>query len=763
MSRKDNLSTDFNDASRVLSETIPEDRFSEPEDIATVLDHYSPLREQAESISRGVLFRIGIGSRQVRDSCNSFKTIYDGLMQRSHEHNGKIALSLAPEIRGTIGDVEGYPLDAQQMSAIAMDVHTRLVIAGAGTGKTTTVIGLAKYLILSGKAEPEDILFLSFTNATVSDLSKRISKEVGRRIDVCTFHRLGMRILAESDGKVPRVSSIDTESFVKNELLVLMSDDRYLRNLDRYMAFDSRYAFDEADFDNGTDYQRFIMENPLITLDGKTVKSLGEADIANWLYMHDIPYAYEEPYPVDTRTSEYGQYHPDFHVNGTNVYIEYFGVDRQGNVAPFMKSNHSEDASAEYRAGMEWKIRTHSENGTVLIPLYSYQRSEDILLDELEKGLRSAGVRVGARNPSEVFSSLSNGNSLALDKVAREFSTALILVKGGGQPLQESLSGGSGIREKRILKRIVRLLEPIYDSYLRMLGDKDEIDFEDMLNLASERVRRGMYVPRYRYVIVDEYQDISRSRYNLLRSLRQSHDFKLFCVGDDWQSIYRFNGSDVNYILNFEEYWGPSEICRIERTYRFSGELLRVSNEFMNSTPGQIHKSLRGDPSVDTRVVLIWGNSPASCAGSVARQVDRIPAGESILFLGRFRHDIVSLENGGFRWKPDVGGRTYTVTRIGSDRRITFMTIHGSKGIQADHVFILNNRRGPGGFPDMRGESILIRSLLNGHGDKLADERRLFYVALTRARKSVYLVSINNNESEYIRECINYTGQGQFK
>ena len=552
MNRKENLNTDFNDASRILSESIPEDRFSEPEGIVAVLNRYSYLRSQAESISKGILFRIGVGSRLLRDSCKSFRTNYDNLAERSHEHNEKMALSLVPEVSETIGDVEGFPLDSQQTSAIAKDVHTRLVLAGAGTGKTTTIIGLAKYLILSKKAEPEDILFLSFTNATVSDLSRRMLKEVGMRLDVCTFHRLGMRILAESDGKVPRVSSIDTESFVRNELLGLMSDDRYLRDLDRYMAFDSRYAFDEDDFDNETDYQKFIKENPLVTLDGKTVKSLGEADIANWLYMHDIPYAYEEPYPVDTRTSEYGQYHPDFHIRDTNVYIEYFGVDRRGNVAPFMKSNHGNDASAEYRAGMEWKARTHSENGTTLIPLYSYQRSDDSLLDELEKGLRNTGVKVGSRNPSEIFSSLSNGNSFALDKVVREFSTAMILVKGNGQPLQESLSGGSGIRERRVLKRVVRLLEPIYNSYQRTLRDRDEIDFEDMLNLASDRVNSGGYVPAYRYVIVDEYQDISRSRYNLLRSLRESHDFKLFCVGDDWQSIYRFNGSDVNYILDFE-------------------------------------------------------------------------------------------------------------------------------------------------------------------------------------------------------------------
>lgn len=756
MGKKDALIADFDMVSDTLAQIVKEGLFIEPMSVQSALDKYSELRTEAENTSKSILFRIGLTSKQLKTFCNRFIETYDRLMMEAHKQNSKTARSLAPSVEKIIGFVEGRRLDTQQLSAIAMDVRTRLVLAGAGTGKTTTVVGLAKYLVSSGQANPDEILFLSFTNATVSDLSSRISKEIDTRADVCTFHRLGMRILAESDGKVPHVSRIDTESFVKDQLLRLMSNDRYLKDLDRYMTFDSRYAFDENDFKDETDYQKFIRENPLVTLDGTTVKSMGEADIANWLFMHDIPYVYEDPYPVDTRTSEYGQYTPDFHISGTDIYIEYFGIDRQGNVAPFMRSSHGEDPSEEYRKGIDWKRKTHEENGTRLVSLYSYQRTEDSLLDELEKSLHEYNVKIGSRNPSEVFSKLSDGRNLALDRVSREFSTALMLVKGNGEPIDVALSGGSGIREKRVLKRVLALLKPIYNAYQKTLSDNGEIDFEDMLNKAADRVRSKHFIHHYKFVVVDEYQDISRSRYNLLKSLRDSKDFKLFCVGDDWQSIYRFNGSDVGYILDFERYWGPSEICRIERTYRFSGDLLRISNGFMNAAPGQIRKELVGDPNTNTRLLFIRGNSPSSSARSVARALDRIPEGESVLFLGRFRHDIVSLENGGFKWSPEPNGRTYTVTSTDTGRKCTFMTIHGSKGIQADHVFILNNRRGPGGFPDMRGESILIKSLLVSNGNKQDDERRLFYVSITRAKKAAYLVTVNGSESEYAEFCEKY-------
>ncbi len=720
-------------------------KFADPVEVQALLRKHSTAREEAESIRRRLLVRLL--DRRLLGRCRVLIELYDGLEGAAHSHNLDVARSILPGIRRSVGEIDGHRLDGQQLTAIGMDVSTRLVIAGAGTGKTTTVVGLVKHLVQSGRASPEEVLVLSFTNATVDDLSSRIMEAVGIRADVCTFHRLGMRILASCDGKVPFVSRIDLPSFVGDRILELASDSSYLRDLDSYLNFDTRYQVDERDFKDSSDYERYISENPLYTMDGRKVKSLGEADIANWLIAHGIRFEYESPYPIDTRKSEYAQYRPDFHISGMDVYIEYFGIGRDGSVAPFMRSRHGDDPSEEYRKGMEWKFELHATNGTRLIALYSYQRSEGTLLDDLESAVRGSGIPIQERDPTVTLSRLRETDSIVLGRISREFSTAITLIEGRGRGFDLSSLQGSDRRESRILQRACRLVEPIYDAYRQELQMRGEIDFEDMLNLAAERVSSGMYRHHLRYVIVDEYQDMSRSRYDLLRSLRESGGFKLFCVGDDWQSIYRFNGSDVGYILDFERYWGPSEVLRIERTYRFSGELLRISNAFMNSSPNQVHKELVGDPGSDSVLRTITMRM-------VSEAVSGIPPDESILMLGRFRHDVVSLEGGGFQWRPCPDGRTLTVTpESDPSRRIVFMTIHGSKGMQADHVFVLNNRTGPGGFPDTRGESALIRSLLDGSGSKADDERRLFYVAMTRARKATYLVVPEDGGSAFVKEC----------
>ena len=734
-----------------LSSICSSDTFVDPVEVQGLLQRYSKTRKEAESTSKR--FLVHLLDRKLLEQCRTFIQVYDGLEETAHAHNQGIAWSLIPGIKASLGDIDGHQLDDQQLTAIAMDVNTRLIIAGAGTGKTTTIIGLVKHLLQSGKASPEEILVLSFTNATVADLSSRIQDATGVRDDVCTFHRLGMRILASCDGKVPLAFRGDLPTFVRDRILELVSDRSYLRDLDNYLNFDSRYQADENDFSDKSDYERYISENPLYTLDGRAVKSFGEADIANWLITHGIRFEYESPYPIDTRTSEYGQYHPDFHISGTDVYIEYFGIDRDGSVAPFMRSNHGDDPSEEYRKGMDWKVAIHRGNGTRLISLYSYQRSEGTLLDDLESALKDANIPIRERDATVTLSKLMETDSIILDRVSHEFSTAITLVKGRGQGFDLTSLQGSNRRERKLLQRARRLIEPIYDAYQDNLRRNGEIDFEDMLNLAAERVSSGRYQHGLKYVIVDEYQDMSHSRYNLLRALRESGRFKLFCVGDDWQSIYRFNGSDVGYILDFERYWGPSEILRIERTYRFSGQLLRISNAFMNSAPNQIHKELVGDPRSDSAFRIITGKR-GICARRVSEIVADIPTDESILMLGRFRHDVVFLDGGGFQWRPNADGRTISVISARDPtRRITFMTIHGSKGIQADHVFVLNNRKGSGGFPDTRGESVLIRSLLEGSSSKMDDERRLFYVAITRARKAAYLVAPEGEESVFVKEC----------
>lgn len=364
-------------------------------------------------------------------------------------------------------------------------------------------------------------------------------------------------------------------------------------------------------------------------------------------------------------------------------------------------------------------------------------------------------------SPNEAYSKITGGDDRPLELLVSQVSTAIGLIKSTGKT---PVSAFPEIRDRgfrRAVDRMLRLLTPIYDAYQERLASNDEIDFEDMLNLAADHVREGRFKSPYRWIVVDEYQDISRSRYNLLRALRDSSDARLFCVGDDWQSIYRFNGSDVGYILDFDRYWGASAICRIETTYRFSGDILKESNGFMNRSPNQLHKNLRSNMDRHGTVEVIDCDNRAACARVMSDRISRIRPDESIVILGRFRHDIVSLEGSGFTWKPDIGRQSYTVTdRNNPGRRITFMTIHGSKGMQFDHVFILNNVKGPYGFPDKRREPPMISLLLSDSGTKTDEERRLFYVAMTRAKRAAYVMTLRGLESEFVRELSAFTDSG---
>ena len=753
--------SDCTGATTKIRTLLDREGFCEPADAHQLMASLSDLRQDIGRKTSGLLFGIGLTSRHLKDVGREFTDLYDSLPGLVHRHNRELASTLAPGIGREINPVEGYYLDDQQLMAIATDVRSRLVIAGAGTGKTTTIVGLAKHLFLSGRASPDEVLFLSFTNNSVDDLKKRIESEVGCRADVTTFHRLGMRIIAQSGGIMPKVSKMDVRAFVRDRITREMSDSRYMRLLNEYLVRDCRYSGDESDFGSSEEYQRFILENPLITMNGERVKSYGEAEIADRLRMLGVGYEYEAAYPIDTRTSEHGQYHPDFHIAGTDLYIEYFGIDRQGNVAPFMRSSKDDDPSEEYRKGIEWKRTLHRENGTRLIELYAYQRSEGDLLDSLEEQLRRNRVEFHTMSPNEAYSLITGGDDRALDTLVSQVTTAIGLVKGTGKPLRSAYPELRDRRERRALDRMVGILEPVFEAYQKELGSRDEIDFEDMLNDAAGLVRSGKFPSPYRWIVVDEYQDISRSRYSLLRALRDSSDARLFCVGDDWQSIYRFNGSDVGYILDFEKWWGPSEICRIETTYRFSGSILSESNSFMNRSPRQIRKNLR--PGIDrgSRLEVVDCDNRTEWGRWISKTIASIPKEEGVLILGRFRHDIVALENSGFTWKPRLGEQSYTVTdRRNPGRDIRFMTIHGSKGIQADHVFILNNVRGPYGFPDKRPEPPMIDLLLSGAGTKTDEERRLFYVAITRARKATYVMTLRGLESEFVRELNAFTDSG---
>ena len=190
-----------------------------------------------------------------------------------------------------------------------------------------------------------------------------------------------------------------------------------------------------------------------------------------------------------------------------------------------------------------------------MIETYYYEKKQGVLLKKLEEELKSNGVKFVKKSDQELWENIKSNNSGIFNELCRVFQMIISLLKSNNYTINYLYSLPEVI-DNRINLITLDLLAPIYQSYQNMLRDNFLIDFNDMINFAISYIEQNIYEHDYKYVIVDEYQDMSNARYRLLKALREQKDYKLFCVGDDWQSIYRFNGSDIDLITNFEKYWG---------------------------------------------------------------------------------------------------------------------------------------------------------------------------------------------------------------
>lgn len=680
----------------------------------------------------------------------------NSLKQQISVHNDRVADAKIQNAYALIGNVEGRKLDKQQMTCIVKDAHNHLVIAGAGTGKTTTVVGKIKFLLKSGKYKPEDILVLSFTNASASEMSQRINQETGCNIDASTFHKLGLNIITKVNGIVPKITQLNLRKFVKEQLLLNMQSDAYLNLLSSYLLYNRVVSKSEFEFKTQSEYEEYLRLNPPTTINNETVKSYGEMDIANFLTQNGIQYIYEHPYKVDTRTSEYGQYNPDFYLPEYDIYIEYFGINKDGEVPSYFKGVNGMTATQSYQASMKWKRETHSTNDTILIECYAYEKFDGVLLDNLKEKLSAKDVKLTPKTTKELWEQVSADVDSILDGVIELFETVINLIKSNGYTIATVRQLNIGNSNAQNNNMVLSLLEPIFNAYCNYLSEHKEIDFNDMINMATKYVEQGKYVSPYKYVIVDEYQDISKARYSLLCRMRESNDYDLFCVGDDWQSIYRFAGSDIGYILNFEQYWGSTEISKIETTYRFTQKLIEISGNFIMQNPVQIKKSIKGkNDTVGFALGEISGYTDKFSIEFMTKKLEDLPRGSSVFFIGRYSFDAKLLSDSGlFECQyNNVSGFVEVKYRKRTDLKMNFITAHKSKGLQADYIFIINNKKSRMGFPSKIQDAAILNLLLDNCDQyPYAEERRLFYVALTRAKKKAFLVTVKNQESEFAME-----------
>lgn len=430
-------------------------------------------------------------------------------------------------------------------------------------------------------------------------------------------------------------------------------------------------------FDSQAAYVRHLTAVDTRTLRGERVKSQEEVAIANFLMLNGIEYAYEASYQVDTATPTRAQYRPDFYLPEYDIYIEHFAVDEQGRTPPFI------DQGA-YTEGMAWKRMTHQDHQTTLIETYSYLVRDGRLFDELERQLVAHGVALQPRSLEEVLA-LQAGHQTSVDPLTTLFARFFTVFKASGKEMADLRHAARAAKDGGRAQAFLDVFEPVLASDTQNLHAKHEIDFNDMINQAVNHLESGRYRSPFRCILVDEFQDISVTRADLLRALLRSRpDATLFCVGDDWQSIYRLTGSDITLTSRFHDQFAPAHVVALDRTFRFNNNICDFTSTFIMKNPAQLKKTIHAVVTTDAPAITLVQHEHEANATAIEHCLEdiqrRAMAGALIDFIGRYHHNCPAHLHEYTRRFPGVTCR--------------YDTAHSSKGQEADFVIVLDVNEG---------------------------------------------------------------------
>ena len=692
-------------------------------------------------------------------------------------------------------DNKNIKLDAEQRRAILVDEDYCLVVAGAGAGKTTTVAAKVKYLVDRKGVNPEDILVISYTNKAVNELKDRIQKKLKLNVQVVTFHKVGKDIISGEKDVPQKIIGYNFKIINKYLLNLLSQDEELLRKIVMLFGYyldipDNKYNIDNIEkfFDwnerqdlttlkgNLGEVNEYFIDaysRKKITIKNEVLRSIQEVQIANFLYLHNIDYIYEKPYKYKILGAS-KIYTPDFYISqgGKECYIEHFGISESGKneMYSFFQLN-------TYKKQIEDKKQLHKKYGTELICTYSSYNDKRSLIEHLREELLKRGFALNKKTDQEVYQKIVKLDQekyiLRLATLASRFLSNFKVYGYTEEDFDKMRLKTNNVRTRLFLD----ILEKVYLHYQSYLKENNAIDFDDMIN-DSERLLNEMIASKrklhYQYIFVDEYQDISHQRFNLAKSLTQVSDAKLVAVGDDWQSIFAFSGADVSLFVDFVKNMGYGEELKITNTYRNGQELIDIAGNFIQKNTNQIKKSLKSPKRIKKPIVVFtysddyqknvkkgWAGILYEKAKTVEKviglilQVPGTPPDTEILLIGRYGFDgdhLVRSEL--FKYYGPKKERIICVKY--PEVKLTFMTAHSSKGLGYDNVIIINAIDGTYGFPSQIEDDPVLKMVIRTDSNiEFAEERRLFYVALTRTKNRVFIVAPANRPSRFLLELIN--------
>ena len=708
-------------------------------------EKYDALDREVESV---------LGSKELEESAEkeAFQRFHTAMTDtRAHkkannQHFIENELSRCSQYFDT---VLAYPLDTQQREAVVSLEDNVLVISSAGSGKTMTTVGKVRYLIDVQHVQAEKILLITFTRKAAESLSERLGE---KKLKCRTFHKLALDIIGEATGEKPTITPPDFSVQVYHRL---SEENPAFKAAIADYIIRSRYTMrDQFEYSSMEDYmldrQKHGIQAFFKDMDGRPVfcKSDEESQICDFLGSRGIKFRYEEKYEVNTVDADYRQYCPDFSIyidgpDGTQkrIYLEHFAVNEAGRCPSFF----SPEDEIKYQQGISWKRDLHHQNGTILLETSSAGFHRGDVFQVLTKQLLNLGT---------VFSKATQQN--VARELVRQEENILAMLTAFNFLLKSRDTSMENIRQQAgqgpDAVTVNDIVAPFVEAYRRMEEENNEIDFTDAIIRATELCNNG-HRPDYDYILVDEFQDISMDRYRFLQALRRKEPLtKLFCVGDDWQSIYRFAGSDMALFKTFDKYFGYTKKCLMETTYRFGEPAIAESSKFILANPEQAVKnvhSFRDD--AETTLDFLATEGREGVVETVKYLADQISADKEILLLGRYGFDVNIFKNTELAVHEGQNGTYVTYGR----RKMNYMTVHQSKGLECDYIILLNCNGGTIGFPSQISDSPVLKYVLSEpDAYAFSEERRVFYVGITRAKKHTWVLYDINNPSPFVKEFV---------
>lgn len=645
--------------------------------------------------------------------------------------------------------VEKSPLTQEQAQAVVCFDNRVLLVASAGSGKTSTMVAKTGYALKNGYFQPESMLMLAFNNDAAKELGQRIKERLEplglpvEKVVAKTFHAFGLDVIGQATGKRPSLAPWVENGKDLEHLLIIVDDlkDKDTNFRTNWDLFRIVLGQDLPKFGKEREapdvWDRYTKTEGFWTLNNEVVKSRGEQLIANWFFYNGVNYVYEAAYEIETADAQHRQYHPDFYLPDAKAYLEHWALDDKGEPPVEFVG---------YKDGMVWKKQIHATNGTALLETTVAELWSGKAFRYLESELQKLGVTLDPDPERQA----PGRKPIENQRLARTFRSFMTHAKSNRLQLTElrnrldsGVAGNFRFRHKIFLD----LLEMVWLEWEQRLKKEKCIDFEDMLNLAIDCVEQGRWKSPYELVMVDEFQDASQARARLVAGLVDGPGKHLFAVGDDWQSINRFAGADLAVMTDFERRFGRAVTLKLETTFRCPQTLCNISSAFVQKNPKQLRKAVRSSqPHIADPVNIVRVEDEMQIRVVVGKRLQEIAQTsaalgrkQKVLLLGRYQKDRDYLPQNYDRELLDV----------------EFITVHSSKGLEADHVILPRMTSETLGFPSrVADDPVLQLAMPGGDSFENAEERRLFYVALTRARATVTLITLAHKESPFVTELV---------